>query len=109
MIALFLDIIFLSCYFQDFSHLSKVFVLGFSNPFLMVIYQKKDTNLVRCLTGHATGGGHLGVTVFATGGAGGDTKNFFEKLIVFGVLENAKNYRLFEKIFRVPPPPLRTQ
>ena len=37
----------------------------------------------------------------------GDTKNFFEKLIVFGVLaravENAKNYRLFEKIFRVPP------
>ena len=58
------------------------------------------------------GGGHLGVTVFATGG---DTKNFFEKLIVFGVLaravENAKNYRLFEKFFRVPPPPppLRTQ
>ena len=42
------------------------------------------------------GGGHLGVTVFATGG-GGDTKIFFEKLIVFGVLaravENAKNYQ----------------
>ena len=66
------------------------------------------TSVVRCLTGHATGGGgHLGVTVFATGG---DTKNFFEKLIVFGVLaravENAKNYRLFEKFFRVPPPPV---
>ena len=26
--------------------------------------------VVRCLTGHATGGGHLGVTVFATGGGG---------------------------------------
>ena len=37
----------------------------------------------------------------------GDTKNFFEKFIVFGVLaravENAKNYQLCEKIFRVPP------
>ena len=46
------------------------------------------------------GGGHLGVTVFATGAG---TKNFFEKLIVFGVLaravENAKSYQLFEKIF----------
>ena len=60
-----------------------------------------------CFTGHATGGGHLGVTVFATGG-GGDTKKFFEKAIVFGVFhrscQNAKNYQLSEKIFRVPPP-----
>ena len=56
------------------------------------------------------GGGHLGVTVFATGGGGGgDTKKFFEKAIVFGVFhrscQNAKNYQLFEKIFRVPPSP----
>ena len=38
---------------------------------------------------------------------GGDTKKFFEKAIVFGVFhrscQNAKNYQLFEKIFRVPP------
>ena len=57
------------------------------------------------------GGGHLGVTVFATGGGGGGhEKFFFEKLIAFGVLaravENAKNYRLFEKFFRVPKPPV---
>ena len=32
-----------------------------------------EVKVVRCLTGHATGGGHLGVTVFATGG---HTKNF---------------------------------
>ena len=59
-----------------------------------------------CHTGHATGGGgHLGVTVFATGGGGGGggtPKKFYEKAIVFGVFhrscQNAKNYQLFEKI-----------
>ena len=60
-----------------------------------------------CITGHATGGGHLGVTVFATGG-GGDTKNFFEKLIAFGVLQ--ERWRTpkainFSKKFFVSPPP----
>ena len=62
-----------------------------------------------CLPEHATGGGHLCNPVFATGG--GDTKNFFEMLVFFGVLhhscQNAKKYPLFEKKFRVPP--LQTQ
>ena len=59
-----------------------------------------------CLTGHATGGGTFGCYCVRNGG-GGDTKKFFEKAIVFGVFhrscQNAKNYQLFEKIFRVPP------
>ena len=38
----------------------------------------------------------------------GGKKKIFEKWIVFGVFgtcQNAKSYQLFEKIFRVPPPP----
>ena len=57
------------------------------------------------------GGGHLGVTVIATGGGGGDTKNFFEKLIAFGVLQERwrtpKGINFSKKFFVSPP--LRTQ
>ena len=75
--------------------------------FSVFFYFENRSSKVSYWARNGGGGGHLGVTVFATGGGGGDTKNFFEKLIVFGVLaravENAKNYRLFEKFFRVPP------
>ena len=62
--------------------------------------------VVRCLTGHARGGGTFGCYCVRNGG-GGDTKNFFRKVDSFWrsppLLPKRQNYQLFEKIFRVPP------
>ena len=64
-----------------------------------------------CLTGHATGGGHLGVTVFATGGGGGH-ENFFRKGDSFWrfppLLPKRQKLSTFRKNFRVPPPVANT-
>ena len=69
--------------------------------------------VVRCLTGHVTGGGgHLGVTVFATGGG---HEKFFRKVDSFWRFgkSGGKRQKLspFRKIFSCPPPPppLRAQ
>ena len=76
-------------------------------------YQKTSKNSEICQNVSywaRNGGGDIWVLLCSQ--RGGDTKKFFEKAIVFGVFhrscQNAKNYQLFEKIFRVPPP-LRTQ
>ena len=60
--------------------------------------------VVRCLTGHATGGGTFGCYCVRNGGG---HEKFFRKVDSFWrsprAVENAKSYQLFEKIFRVPP------
>ena len=62
-----------------------------------------------CLTGHATGGGHLGVTVFATGGGGGHEK-IFRKGDSFWrfppLLPKRQKLSTFRKNFSCPPPPV---
>ena len=69
---------------------------------------KKNTKIVYYWARNG-GGGTFGCYCVRNGGGGRDTKKYFEKLIAFGVLhrscQNAKNYQLFEKIFRVPLPP----
>ena len=67
---------------------------------------EENNSVVRCLTGHATGGGgHLGGTVFATGGG---HEKFFRKVDSFWRFgkSGGKRQKLspFRKIFSCPPP-----